>query len=286
MLRVSFFECFRIYLALLIIAMEVGKKVWVVTGAGSGMGREISLLLAAKGASLALVDLNEQSLSESMDLVKEKGADVSAHLADISDRERTGILAEEIIQHHKEIHGLINNAGIIQPFVKINDLEWSAIKKVMDVNFFGMVNLTKALLPNLLLQEEGMVVNVSSMGGFTPVPGQSIYGASKAAVKLFSEGLYAELMGTGVHVCTVFPGAIATNITENSGVNTPGDQNSSNDFKPMAASKAASLILRGIEKNRYHVIVGSDAKFLYYFHRLSPKRASEFIAKKMRSLLK
>lgn len=266
--------------------MEVNNKVWVVTGAGSGMGRELSLQLAVKGASLALIDLNEQSLLQTLAMVEEKGASASMNVVDISDKESVDHLPEKIIQQHGEVHGLINNAGIIQPFVKIRDLEWSAIKNVMDVNFFGMVHLTKALLPNLMLQEEGMVVNVSSMGGFTPVPGQSIYGASKAAVKLFSEGLYAELMGTGVHVCTVFPGAIATNITENSGVKTPGDQSSSNDFKPMAASKAANIILKGIEKNRFHILVGSDAKFLYYFNRFSPRRATEFIAKKMQDLLK
>ena len=117
--------------------------------------------------------------------------------------------------------GLVHCAGIIQPFVRLKDLDDAAIERVFNVNWWGTLDLTRAFLPVLLERPEGHIVNTSSMGGFLPVPGQTIYGASKAAVKLLTEGLHAECQGTNVHVTVVFPGAVATNITTNSGVDIP-----------------------------------------------------------------
>jgi short-subunit dehydrogenase len=102
--------------------------------------------------------------------------------------------------------------------VKIKDLDYAAIERVFAVNWWGTLYVTKTFLPLLLARSEGHIVNVSSMGGLLPVPGQTIYGALKAAVKLFTEGLHSECAGTNVHVTVVFPGAVATNITANSGV--------------------------------------------------------------------
>ena len=122
------------------------------------------------------------------------------------------------------------------------------------------------------------------MGGFLPVPGQTIYGASKAAVKLMTEGLHSELVGTSVHVTVVFPGAVATNITAHSGVAIPavGDASAR---RVLAADKAARIILDGMERNSFRVLVGPDAKLLDRFYRLSPKRATAFIAGQMKDLL-
>jgi short-subunit dehydrogenase len=124
------------------------------------------------------------------------------------------------------------------------------------------------------------------MGGFLPVPGQSIYGASKAAVKLFTEGLFAELKDTTVRVSVVFPGAIATNITTNSGIEMPkvsaGD---SSAMATMQANEAARVILLGMEADQYRILVGSDSKFMDFLSRLAPEYATNFIAKKMKALL-
>jgi len=127
------------------------------------------------------------------------------------------------------------------------------------------------------------------MGGFLPVPGQTIYGAAKAAVKLLTEGLHSELLNTNVRVTVVFPGAIGTNIAANSGVgNTlrlPENGSQRRSTKPLAPSKAAQIIVDGIEQNRYRVLVGQDSAFMDFIYRVSPKRAANFIFRQMQSLL-
>ena len=160
----------------------------------------------------------------------------------------------------------------------------------MDVNFYGLLNVTKSYLPHLLGRPEAHIANVSSMGGFVPVPGQSIYGASKAAVKLLTEGLYSELKDTCVGVTAIFPGGIATDIVINSGVMTE-DQ-----MKQMAAkagptrkttsvADAAKAIISGVEKKRFHVLIGPDAKTMYLLSRIMPERAANLIYKNMKELL-
>ncbi|HSL34785.1 MAG TPA: SDR family NAD(P)-dependent oxidoreductase [Candidatus Limnocylindrales bacterium] len=126
------------------------------------------------------------------------------------------------------------------------------------------------------------------MGGFLPVPGQTIYGASKAAVKLFTEGLHSECAGTNVHVTVVFPGAVATNITTNSGVEIPisGSEAQTRARRITSADKAARIILDGMEKNAYRVMVGGDAKLMDRLYRLNPRRAAAFIAGQMKDLLR
>ena len=269
--------------------MKIHGKVFIVTGAGSGMGRQLSLQLIAKGAKVAGIDLHEGPLKETLDLTGGNTNLFFTIVHDISVFDQTSGIIDSIHSHFGQIDGIINNAGIIQPFIKIQDLSFEKIIQVMNVNFYGTVYLTKAVLPILLQRPEAHIVNISSMGGFLPVPGQSIYGASKAAVKLFTEGLYAELKNTSVRVSVVFPGAIATNITENSGVKiyVPTDEQAKNSsMQAMPAEKAAQIIIDGIQKDQLHILVGSDSKFLNFLYRLAPKYATDFITKKMQSLLK
>jgi short-subunit dehydrogenase len=126
------------------------------------------------------------------------------------------------------------------------------------------------------------------MGGFLPVPGQSVYGASKAAVKLLTEGLYAELLHTAVHVSVVFPGATNTNITMNSGVEAPTlatKGGKAQNFSMLSPTKAAEIIVSGIEKNQPQIFTGSDSKMMNRLYRLNPVFATKLITKQMRSLL-
>ena len=201
--------------------MQVNNKVVIVTGGGNGMGREMVLNLLNKGAKVAAVDMREAALIETFKLAGDKSPNLTTHILDITDKEAIAKFEDEIVTFYGSIDGLINNAGIIQPFVKVNDLKFNDIEKVMNVNFYGTLFMIKAFLPHLLKRPEAYIVNISSMGGFLPVPGQSVYGASKAAVKLLTEGLYAELLSTNVKVAIVFPGAIGTNISVNSGVEVP-----------------------------------------------------------------
>jgi short-subunit dehydrogenase len=157
----------------------------------------------------------------------------------------------------------------------------------MAVNFWGVVNMCKAFLPVLLSRPEASLLNVSSMGALAPVPGQTAYGASKAAVKLLTEGLYAELRGTSVAVTVVFPGGVGTNIMANSGV----DMGRINPEAAAAASKlttaadAGRQIVDALAKGRYRVRIGSDARMLDRLSRLMPQRATVMIANRMKSLL-
>lgn len=269
--------------------MNVNNKVMVVTGGGSGIGRELVRQLLAKGARVAAVDINEASLQETAVLAAAGKETLSTHIVNIADRTAVEQLPKQVIAAHGAVDGVINNAGIIQPFVRVNDLDYAAIERVMNVNFYGVLYMTKAFLPHLMARPEAHLVNVSSMGGFLPVPGQTIYGAAKAAVKLFTEGLRSELLDTNVTVTVVFPGAVGTNIAQNSGLDQQAMMESGAaeevSFKPLPADKAAEIIINGIEKNSYRVLVGSDARTMDFLYRLHPKFAANFIFKQMKSLL-
>lgn len=269
--------------------MKVQEKVIVVTGAGNGMGREITLNLLSRGASVAAVDINETALQETLALAGEKRSKVSLHVLNIAIREAVLDAADQILETHSVVDGLINNAGIIQPFVRVNDLSYEIIQKVFDVNFCGTLTMTKAFLPHLLKRPKAHIVNISSMGGFLPVPGQTIYGASKAAVKLLTEGLHAELLDTNVEVSVVFPGAIGTNIAANSGIDQrammENNSKKQRSIKPLDPKDAAEIIIDGMEKDKYSIFVGNDSKMMDLFYRISSKRATRFITRQMQSLL-
>jgi short-subunit dehydrogenase len=212
---------------------------------------------------------------------------VSAHVVDITDRDAVGVWPERITPLHGPIDGVINVAGIIQPFVKLVDLDYEAIERVLAVNLFGTINVVKTFLPGLLTRPVAHVANVSSMGGFLPVPGQTIYGASKAAVKLMTEGLYAELLETNVGVSVVFPGAVATDITSNSGVEIPVDAAGAEEsrFPTTSPEEAARIIVDGIEDDQLHIYVGRDARLMNLANRVSPKRSTHLIYRQMKDLL-
>lgn len=267
--------------------MQIANKTWIITGAGNGMGREMVLQLLQKGARVAAVDINQAALEETKKLA-ENSTRLSLHVLSVADKSAVEELPSKVMAEHGNVDGIINNAGIIQPFVKINELDYTTIERVMNINFYGLVYITKSFLPFLLKRPEAHVVNISSMGGFLPVPGQSVYGASKAAVKLFTEGLQAELRNTPVKVTLVYPGAISTDIIKNSGVkglNPEAQKKGEKKMKPLTASKAAQLILNGIEKNKVRVWVGKDSNFLDTLYRINPGFATNLIAKQMEKLL-
>lgn len=269
--------------------MHAAGKVIVVTGAGSGMGREITLELLRRGARVAALDINEASLAETASLAPHAADVLATFVVNVTDRAAVEALPQQVVDRLGSVDGIINCAGIIQPFVRLADLDYAAIDRVFAVNWSGTLYMTKAFLPWLLARPEAHIVNVSSMGGFLPVPGQTIYGASKAAVKLLTEGLHSELRHTRVRVTVVLPGAVATNISTNSGVSMQAladpQKLEKAQRRTLPAAKAATIILDGMEKDQFRVLVGSDAKLLDRLYRLHPKRAAAFIANQMRDLL-
>ncbi|MDD4919717.1 MAG: SDR family NAD(P)-dependent oxidoreductase [Bacteroidales bacterium] len=267
--------------------MKVKDKVIVVTGGGNGIGRELVLSLLRRGSQVAALDINGQALEQTKALADEAVRErLSLHTINIGDKEAVDLLPAQIIKRHGAVDAIINNAGIVQPFVKVNDLDLQVIERLCHVNFFGALYMIKAFLPHLLKRPSAHIVNVASMGGFIPIPGQSIYGATKAALKLLTEGLISELAGTPVDVSIVFPGAINTNILVNSGLELPRSTREKElRFRPMAAGKAANIIIDGMEKGKQRIFAGKDSMMLNLFYRISPGLASKLVARAMKSLL-
>jgi NAD(P)-dependent dehydrogenase (short-subunit alcohol dehydrogenase family) len=249
------------------------------------MGRELVLELLRRGGRVAAVDIRENALHDLSDLAG-AGERLSTHVVDITDREATAALPRQVVAAHGTVDGLINNAGIIQPFVPVDELEDGAIDKVLDVNLMGTINMVRAFLPLLRERPEAHVANVSSMGGFFPFPGQTIYGASKAAVKLFTEGLYAELLDTPVSVSVIMPGAVRTEISEHSGVAVAGTADADASRMPITQPDAAARIMAdGIERDRFHIYVGRDALLMSIAIKIAPRLATGFIQKQMKGLV-
>jgi short-subunit dehydrogenase len=267
--------------------MKIKDKVIVLTGAASGIGRELAIQLVNSGAKVALVDINEDALKETAAICRDLATTI--HVLSVADQAAVDALPEQIIATHGQVDAIINNAGIIQPFVDVNDLDFASIDRVMNINFMGTVYMTKAFLPHLLKRPDAHIANIASMGGFIPFPGQTVYSASKAAMKTFTEGLYGELKETNVGVTIVLPGAVNTNIMSNSGLVTKEEEARSKEnsaMKGLSADKAAAIIIKAIEGKQFRVLVGSDARFLDFLYRLAPRFAVNFIVKQMAKMKK
>ncbi|HBS91075.1 MAG TPA: short-chain dehydrogenase [Erysipelotrichaceae bacterium] len=266
--------------------MNIRDKVFVVTDGGNGIGREVVLNLMSKGASVGAVDISQDGLDETKAHSSLFATNLSLHKVDISDRAAVEALVHDVEKYHGVVDGIINVAGIIQPFVRVSDLDYDRIERVMNVNFYGTLSMVKSFLPSLIQRPQAHILNVSSMGGFIPVPGQTIYGASKAAVKLLTEGLRSELLETNVGVTIVFPGGVATDITKNSGADRKAAlPEGSSKMKLITASEAAAIMVDAIEKNKYQVYAGKDSSMLNLMTKFAPKKAAAVIADKLKSII-
>jgi NADP-dependent 3-hydroxy acid dehydrogenase YdfG len=243
-------------------------KVAVVTGAGSGIGQALAIELARSGAKVAISDINTEGLAATEERLKAIGAPVKADRLDVTERESFQVYADAVVEHFGKVNQIYNNAGI----AFAGDVEATAFKdieRVMDVDFWGVVNGTKVFLPHLIASGDGHIVNVSSVFGLFSVPGQAAYNAAKFAVRGFTEALRQEMILAGhpVKVTTVHPGGIKTNIVRNmTAVDSidKGDlaENFDKKLAKTSPQKAARIILDGVRKNRARVLVGSDAKVL------------------------
>lgn len=264
--------------------MQISKKVYVVTGGGSGIGREIVRTLLSNDASVVAIDINEKALSNLVSDIK--SIQLSTYQLDICDKDSVDKFVQTITQK-QSIDGIINNAGIIHPFINVEDLTHDQIKRIFDVNVFGTLNLVKSFIPILKSNKESIIVNVSSMGAFVPVSGQTIYGASKAAVKLLTEGLMAELSKTSIRVMVVYPGGVGTNIMENSGVKMSQRMIALRKIiKLTTPEKVAQKIVYGIKHNRKRISIGIDSKIFYVISALFPRFSSFLMTKLMNIILK
>jgi short-subunit dehydrogenase len=267
--------------------MLVKGKVWVITGAGAGIGRELALEVIARGGRVAAVGRSADGLAE-LAADADAGERLTTYQVDITDHAAVRELPAKVEADHGVVDGLINNAGIVQPFVPVAEIDQADVRQVMDINFFGTLAVTQAFLPILMARPEAHLANTSSMGGFFPFPDQTVYGASKAAVKLLTEGLHAELHDTNVTVSVILTGAVATKILKNVRPELAAlerDDVESKMMKPMPADKAARIILDGLEKDRLHVFVGADARTLNLAFKVAPRAAIGLVRKKMAEYL-
>ena len=247
----------------------------VVTGAGSGIGRALAQLLAARGCRLALADVNEASLKETAGALS---AEVITQQLDVADRAAVYAFAERVTKHYGTAHVVINNAGVAVSQT-VNDMTWEDFEWLMGINFWGVAYGTKAFLPTLLAQNEGAIVNISSVFGIIGVPTQSAYNAAKFAVRGFTEALRHELKDTKVRAISVHPGGIRTNIARASRFYKDPLGNSNRDdmagrFEKLARTtpeRAAAVIVRGIEKGSPRVLIGADAVLIDKIQRLMPE---------------
>jgi short-subunit dehydrogenase len=257
--------------------MKLDNQVAVLTGAASGIGRALAEHLAGKGCHLALVDRDEAGLRETLARLPRTGRHVSLHVLDLAQRDAVRQLPEQVLQEHPTVHLVINNAGVAVggSFDRVSeeDFDW-----LMAINFQAVVDITRGFLP--VLQRNGApgkIVNVSSLYGLVSPPGQAAYSASKFAVRGFSNSLRHELRGSNVDMMVVHPGGIATSIATNAKapkdidpVEVERQRKEMNRLLRMPPSKAAGIILKGIENDRARVIVGMDALILSIIERLVP----------------
>jgi NADP-dependent 3-hydroxy acid dehydrogenase YdfG len=241
-------------------------KVAVVTGAGSGIGQALAIELGRSGAHVAISDVDTEGLAVTEERLKAIGAEVKADRLDVTEREAFLLYADDVAKHFGKVNQIYNNAGI----AFTGDIEITQFKdmeRVMDVDFWGVVNGTKAFLPHLIASGDGHVVNVSSVFGLFSVPGQAAYNSAKFAVRGFTEALRQEmgLAGNPVKVSCVHPGGIKTAIMRNSAAAEGLDlERLTKTFDRKLATttpeKAAQVILDGVHKNKARILIGNDAK--------------------------
>ena len=265
---------------------ELEGKVAVITGAGSGMGREMALIAARQGALLAVSDWNEQGLAETVDLLKAAGArELRSDVVDVADRAAVAALAEAVVEQFGRVNMVVNNAGVTVTGdfeeMSYEDFDW-----IVGVNFMGVVNGTKEFLPHLIASGDGALVNISSLFGLISMPGQTAYNATKYAVRGFSEALREEMLINGheVTVTCVHPGGIKTGIARNGRKTASQDAESIDSFfekklARMTAEKAAQIIIKGALAGKARVLVGVDAHALHHFAKLTGSRYQDVVAK-------
>lgn len=272
---------------------ELRNKVVALTGAGSGIGRGLAKAFAAKGCRLALSDIDEAGLDETIAMLP-AGTAVHRSRLDVADRDAIYAWADAVQAHYGAVHVNVNNAGVALA-ATVEGAEDADLHWLMDINFWGVVHGTRAFLPHLRAAGEGHIVNISSVFGLVGIPTQSAYCASKFAVRGFTESLRIELEleDSAVSATVVHPGGIKTAIARRArsreeGVAAlmgAGAEQSQRDFERFfitTADKAAATILAGIEKNKRRVLIGPDASAIMLATRLVPTAYQKVIEARTR----
>ena len=261
-------------------------KVVVITGAGSGIGRALALDLARRGALLAISDVDEAGLAETVEQVRSAGArEIRSDRLDVADRAAFTAYAASVAGQFGRVNVVVNNAGVALAG-DLTDLDYDDMEWIVGINFWGVVHGTKEFLPHLIASGDGHVVNVSSLFGLISMPGQSAYNATKYAVRGLSEALREEMLIAGhrVGVTVVHPGGIKTAIARNARVSAHEDQAATARFfdeklARMSPERAARIIAEGVLADKARVLVGIDAHALHTLAKLTGSRYQDIIAR-------
>ncbi len=267
--------------------MRLDGRTAVVTGAAGGIGRAIAASLARRGCNLALADIDEAGMKGTAELIREHDVRVSRHRVDVADRVAVAEFPDIVAAEHAGVDVLVNNAGVAVggTFEQVadEDFEW-----LFEINFWGVVRMTRAFLPLLRASGDARLVNLSSVYGLVAPPEQTAYAASKFAVRGFSEALRHELEGSGVGVTVVHPGGIATSIAEKArvpaGVSEEEIARRHEKYRKLLRLPpeiAGETIVRGIERRQSRVLIGSDAKAISAIARLWPVSYWKLLARRM-----
>jgi len=265
---------------------ELNGKVAVITGAGSGIGRALAIDLARRGSLLAISDVDDAGLAETVELVKAAGArEVRSDHLDVADRAAFAAYAAAVAEHFGRVDVVVNNAGVALAG-DVEDLDYPDMDWIMGIDFWGVVHGTKEFLPHLVASGDGHLVNMSSLFGLISIPGQSMYNAAKYAVRGFSEALREELLMAGhpVGVTVVHPGGIRTAIARNarSSAREDHDQDAryfDEKLARMEPEEAARIIVeKGILGGKARLLVGLDAHALHHLARLTGSRYQDVVA--------
>jgi NAD(P)-dependent dehydrogenase (short-subunit alcohol dehydrogenase family) len=248
---------------------KMKDKVVAVTGAASGIGRALAVHLAAKGAHVAISDVNEAGLRETASMLTGAPVRVTTHVVDVRNREAVYRYASEVERQHGHADVIINNAGLTVR-ATLEEVSYEDFQLVIDVNMWGVIYGAKAFLPLLRKRPEGHIVNISSINAMVPFSKNGPYNISKYAVLGLSETLVQELQGESIRVSCVHPGGIRTNIVRNSKGAGPGDAAIFDKIARTTPEKAAEVIVAGVEKNKQQIFVGLDAKALAAEKRVVP----------------
>lgn len=264
---------------------SVRGKVAVVTGAASGIGRNLALELARRGARLAISDVDDDHLRETADQVRALGGQPHVAVLDVSDRVAVEAYAAAVAEHFGVVHQVYNNAGISGGGRTVLETSWDVYERTLAVNLFGVIHGTKAFLPHLIASGDGHVVNISSLNGYFAQPTLSAYCASKFGVRGFTEAVRTEMLAGGhpVRVSVVHPGGVRTNIATASleqaqaeGLEPTPEQlrraGVYNDkLLTMPAGRAARIIVDGVQAGAPRIRVGRDAAAVDRLVRAAPR---------------
>lgn len=264
-------------------------KVAVITGAGSGIGRALALQLAAAGSRLAISDINEAGLAETRGLIASASshAEVRTYSLDVSDRQAVFAHADQVRADFGTAHMIFNNAGVTI-VAKIKDITIEELEWLLGINLWGVIYGTKAFLPMFLEQNEGHVINISSVFGIIAVPTQAAYHISKFGVRGFTECLSRELeldRDCRVRATCVHPGGIATNIAKAARFGKFEEEHrdetlaQSEIIMSTPPAEMATAILKGVRRNKRRVLAGKGAQTIDKIARLFPASYGKILSR-------